>query len=131
MPRNVRRFAWLWIVSFVVGLLTVLVPPPLTSVEVGLGATQNMESAFILGTAVVLFLILSPFFWLAVWRHKNWARWVLLLAFVASLPFLFLNPRISYSHNLLLVAATMTSAAIEALAFIFAFTGDARPWFRK
>ena len=85
---------------------------------------------FVAGTMVLIFSVLLPFFWLAVWRRKNWARWVLLLAFAISVPFQFVNPS-GIKFGLPLEVVSTFSTAIEALAFVFIFTGDARPWFHK
>ncbi|MBS0276754.1 MAG: hypothetical protein JSR81_03965 [Proteobacteria bacterium] len=129
MPRNVRLFAWLWMISFVVGSLGFQVPP-LTPKEISLGATLGLKEVFVYGSVIVFFLILLPFYWLAVWRRKNWARWVLFIVFVISLPALFMGPSMPNFHDPLVAMTVIASLVIEALGFVFVFSGDAQDWFR-
>ena len=130
MPKNIRRFVWLWVASFVLAPLALFFPPTLTPQEIQVGMTQNMVevvSAVLLVLDLVIFL---PFFWLVVWRQKSWARWVLFVPFVVSLPLGFaINA--SLPDSLLLNLSAVPSAATLALAFYFLFTGDARAWFQK
>jgi hypothetical protein len=80
---------------------------------------------------VVLMAILLPFFWLAVWRRKNWARWVLLVLFAISLPGLFLDPEPFVRDHLPSTIIGFGATFVEIIAFFFLFTGDAKPWFRR
>jgi hypothetical protein len=73
---------------------------------------------------------LLPFFWLAVWRRKNWARWILFVLFVAPMPILFLDPFLFRHDHLPMFIAASSSFFAEAMAFFFIFTGDAKQWFQ-
>jgi peptidoglycan/LPS O-acetylase OafA/YrhL len=87
--------------------------------------------------SAIIFAILFPFFWLAVWRRKNWARWLLLVAFVAaSGVYLITAPRSVEDPNWLhmpplLILFDSLSILCGAAAFYFLFTGDSQAWFRS
>jgi hypothetical protein len=70
-----------------------------------------------------------PFFWLVVWRRRSWARWVLLLSFVPDIPLWFADPQGLEPDHMPLTVLLIVSTLVEAMAFYFLFTGDARPWF--
>jgi hypothetical protein len=137
MPTNVRRFVWLWLGSFVLALIAIpFLPPPNPSV-LDLGITRAAEMRLAADVSAIIFAIFLPFFWLAVWRRKNWARWVLLVAFVAANGvFLIPAPRSVADPNWLhmpplLILFTSLSTLTEASAFYFLFTGDAQAWFSR
>ena len=88
MPANIRRFVWLWLGSIVIALITIPLLPPPSSSELELGVTRPLQMAAAVGVLAILVAVALSFFWLAVWRRKNWARWLLLVAFVASIPLL-------------------------------------------
>jgi len=128
MPANVRRFVWLWWSSIVIALIAIPLLPPPSSSELELGVTRPILMAISAGVAVTLVAAALPFFWLAVWRRKNWARWLLLVAFVASIPLCFVDvPSLAPS----VIVLEWLSLLSEAAAFYFLFTGDARAWFRR
>jgi hypothetical protein len=137
MPTNVRRFVWLWLGSLVLSLISVLFLPPPNPWVLDFGITRSAEMRLAADVLAITFAILFPFFWLAVWRRKNWARWVLLVAFVAANGiFLIPIPRAvddpSWLHMPpLLILFGALSFLTEAAAFYFLFTGDARAWFRS
>lgn len=125
MPKNVRRYAWLTVVAFLIGLVGT---PP---VWVASWTPRPVVTQLVvLVVATLSFLAINlPFFWLAVWRGKNWARWVLLLLFVASVPFVFVHWQ-GMLYPAAGFAVALLSTLVQALALYFLFTGDARPWFR-
>jgi hypothetical protein len=129
MPKNVRRFAWLWWISNLLGACVVPFAMP-TNPELtkeGFSSSSQMEIGFI--GIVVFVAIMVPFFWLAVWRGKNWARWVLLVVFAAlTIASLFAPDHID---NRFAEVANYASWLTLAASFFFLFTGDARPWFKK
>jgi hypothetical protein len=128
MPANVRRFVWLWWSSIVIAFIAIPLLPPASSSELELGVTRPILMAISAGVAVTLVAVALPFFWLAVWRRKNWARWLLLVAFVASIPLGFVDvPSLAPS----VIVLEWLSLLSEAAAFYFLFTGDARAWFRR
>ncbi|MGO9135177.1 MAG: hypothetical protein ACLP8A_14190 [Methylovirgula sp.] len=130
MPRNIRRFAWLWILSAVMGFAGIALAPPEPAFT-KLGATPSMQMGMMAVGGTIIFLILLPFFWLTVWRRKNWARWVSLVLFVISLPALFIDPNWFQADHLPSNVLACGLTLMESLAFVFVFTGDARPWFKS
>ena len=125
MPKNVRRFAWLYWAAFLIVLIGV---PPLWVASWTAHAVIT-QLIVVAATALISAVIFFPLFWLAVWRRRNWARWILLLAFVASVPFGFVNwpgERLPVAG----IGVTLLSNLVAALAFYFVFTGDARAWFQ-
>jgi hypothetical protein len=128
MPTNVRRFAWLWWASSAIALIEIPLMPPPSSSELRIGMTRSIQMGIEAGVVAILVAALLPFFWLAVWRRKNWARWLLLVAFVASMPLSFVHiPNLAPS----VIVLEWLSLLSEAAAFYFLFTGDARAWFRR
>jgi hypothetical protein len=130
MPRNVRLFAWLWLGSNLTAIpeLFLVPPPPPEAVELGL--TQPVEMV-IGGVGIIIAAACTlPFFWLAVWRRKSWARWVLLISFITDMPLWFLDPQLLQPDHMALNLLLLISTLVEAAAFYFLFTGDARRWFQ-
>jgi hypothetical protein len=126
VPANVRRFAWLYWTS---ALIAIIGAPPLW-VESWTARTALFQLAGVAGATLLFAAIFLPIFWFAVWRRQNWARWLLLLAFVASVPFSFLPPS-EARFPLAIIGIGILSNLVEACAFYFMFTGDARPWFNR
>ena len=135
MPTNVRRFVWLWWGSVGIALAGVPLTPSTNSSELlALGLTRADVMAIQVGSAAIIIALLLPFFWFAVWRRKNWARWVLLVAFAVSVPIslglMALNPTFS-PEDIPQTGIEFVSLLIEAAAFYFLFTGNARAWFER
>jgi hypothetical protein len=129
MPKNVRRFAWLWWTSNLLGacLVPFVMPTSPELTKAGFSSSFQMEIGFI-GVAVFV-AIMVPFFWLAVWRRKNRARWVLLVVFAAlAITSLFAPDHIG---NRFAEVANFASWLTLVASFFFLFTGDARPWFNR
>ena len=131
LPRNVSIFAWLWWASFIIGVAEVFLMPSPDSDAVRRGFTAPVQAVFTLVLLTILLVIFLPFFWLAVWRRKNWARWILLCAFVISLPLLFVDKDAFRQDHLPLTLASFFGSLIEIVAFVLLFTGDAKAWFGK
>jgi|SRR5580704_2508130 hypothetical protein len=138
MPTNVRRFVWLWWGSFVIALIEIPLMPPPSASELRLGVTRSGEMAIAAGLVAILLAVILPFYWLAVRRRKNWARWVLLVTFVSGNALFFVpfpspppgvDPSWLHTPPSVIVVACL-SLITEAAAFYFLFTGDARAWFR-
>ncbi len=126
LPKNVRRFAWLYWAA----ALIIIIGEPFAWLN---KSPLNSVLAAVEGDVIYTFflsLIFVPFFWLAVWKRKNWARWVLLAASVVSLPFGVIN-----FHGSLLpltsISLGLLSSLVDVLAFYLLFTGDARAWFNQ
>ena len=130
MPANVRRFLILWWAAFLIGAAEIPLTPP-NSTLADFGVTAAAQTGFaVAGTALSL-LTLLPFLWFAVWRRRNWARWVLLVSFIISLPLEFFDPSVWSGDQLLLTGMALLSTLAAGAAFWFLFTGDARPWFAE
>jgi hypothetical protein len=138
MPTNVRRFVWLWWGSFVIALIEIPLMPPPSASELHIGITRSVLMVTAVGVVAILLAVILPFFWLAVWRRKNWARWLLLVTFVAGNALFFVHPGppppgvdVSWLHvPPSVVVVGCLSLLTEAAAFYFLFTGDAQAWFR-
>ena len=128
MPTNVRRFLWLWCVAFLIGSAEIPLTPPNTELQ-DFGITPSLQLALTAATTALSLATLLPFLWFAVRRRKNWARWVLLVSFIISMPLVFLDPAVFSGDQLPLTVLEFLSIFAEAVAFYFLFTGDARPWF--
>jgi hypothetical protein len=140
MPINVRRFVWLWLASIVISLVDFSLFPPPSSSELHLGMTRSIQIEILAGGAALWVAVRLPFFWLTVWRRKNWARLLLLVVFVAGSVFSFVfyfvhpNPPPGIDPSWLHMPPSMIVVGwlgqlTEAAAFYFLFTGDAGPWF--
>lgn len=129
LPRNVKWFAWLWIASFLLSFpeLFLLPQQPVELARIGLSRPAYIK--LIIAGLLLFTAILLPFFQLAVWKRRNWARWVLLLGFAVPLPLLF-HSEMFQSDQLLMTIYDFAVTALEGVGFYFLFTGDARPWFR-
>jgi hypothetical protein len=127
MPTNVRRFVWLWCASIALGALAV----PMLRLPIPSEVPRPFVLGVIAGVLAIEFALFLPFFWLAVWRRKNWARWVLLAGFVSGIPLLFVGPGSLYQQNPAVNGIALLSFLVEASGFYFLFTGNARPWFRQ
>jgi hypothetical protein len=131
LPRNVNRFAWIWIISFLLEFPDIFLTPSVLVERARIAHHWSGEVKLFIGTMFLVLAIQFPFFQSAVWGRKNWARWVLLLAFAASLPFMFLEPRMFREDYLPQTLYGFAATLLEAVGFYFLFTGDARPWFGR
>jgi hypothetical protein len=140
MPTNVRRFAWLWWGSFGLTILAVALLPPPSPSELPLGMTRSIQMGIYAGVATIWLAVTLPFFWLAVWRRKNWARWMLLMEFAAGTAYsIFLSfvppippPGVDPFWRHMPpsgIVVQWLSLLAEVAAFYFLFTGNAGPWF--
>jgi hypothetical protein len=125
LPSNVARFELLMYLSLGIG---VIVSTLQWSQTVAMSAPLGGAGFAIFVQAFVLaFMVL--FIWLVARRHKNWARWLLLILFVLGLPFYFrvlgqmlrLNPT---AGNL-----SVVQVLAQTVAQFLIFTGNARDWF--
>lgn len=77
----------------------------------------------------VLILAFVGLVWLAAHRRKNWARMVLLAALALSV--LSIAGALRIAGWQFTTVVDVVSALLTALGLYFAFTGDARDWFRS
>lgn len=129
MPKNVRRFAWLWWLHILIALGALALLPP-SSFMSKLGVTPPMQMGMSGFGTIVITLVLLPF-WFAVRKGRNWARWVLFAAFAISISNLFLDPTGYQAAFLPLTGVRILSLLVNAAAFYFVFSVEARPWFNR
>jgi hypothetical protein len=127
MPKNVRRFIWLWVGSALVAIVSIPIQPQEPRLQAAIGYTAYV--AALIAGEFVGGLVLVPFVWLAAWRRANWARWLLGVGNLLVLPLFFAVPITFYTQHPLATACTTISAVMEYLGVLLLFVGDARPWF--
>ncbi len=80
-------------------------------------------------TFLIAFMVL--FIWLIARRHKNWARWLWFVLYIAGFPRWVKN----FGQMLLFspVAGILSFAAVllQMVALVLIFTGNARAWFEQ
>jgi len=130
MQKGVRLFGWLWCahVFIAVGGMVLL---PASALELKMGVTRDIQIGMSSFGTIVLTLLLLPFFYFAVWRRQEWAKWVLFAAFVLSILNFLLDATEWQAAFLPLTAVEFTSLIVEAAAFYFLFISDGPAWFRK
>lgn len=119
MPKNVRRFEFLMYAALAVVIASFAWEWPVNP----LFEYPLVIGVFLLWWSFIIFLI-----WQAARWRKNWARWVLFSLFILETAIMALSSvqTLAAGTNL-----QLSAHALEGLAYFFAFTGDARPWFRK
>ena len=121
MPKNIRRFAWLWGAACLVGSTWFLLP------HQRLSPPRNLSVPALIALVAVAFAISLFLFWETVWRRKNYARWALFALFALALPKQIIYATLE--HSALQMAVRFVVLLLEAAAFFFVFTGDAKAWF--
>ena len=123
MPRNVRLFERLWYVSLGIGLLILAIDfRSLTS----LATPVYVAVVQIVSFALVVFLV-----WLIARRRVGWLRWLLLLLFLAGLPFAVQNIAAIFLRATAVGVLLCLQAGLQVVGLYLIFTGDAKPWFRN
>lgn len=117
MPNNVRRFEFLSYLAC--GIFITTLPFVETSLTLIIFLGNLAWCLF------VIFLI-----WSAARRHRNWARWTLIILYLLELIELPFWGKY-YDWTPLLILLRFSINAIEAAAIYLIFTGDSRPWFRS
>ncbi len=149
MPSHVRIFFWLGVcailysVSFTAWFLMFPSQETITVMARLPPAFRAFTEHAILRNTIVFTalwaVVPSVLLWLAAFRRQNWARWgyaalfafhkimpwVVALAYFRRVPHTFDFPLRDWSDPMALVSNALVLAAIA-----FAFTGNARDWFR-
>lgn len=134
-PLSVKRFERLIYLSTAVTLFSAPFRPDVTDAFTEV-FDQVPRSVFALFVGVVLsltLLTLGPvllLIWLAARRHKNWARWSLLVFFVATPFFLFWQPLQFDRAHAFATSTDILAIVLEAAAYCFAFSPSANAWYR-
>ena len=121
VPRNILRFEILLYLSLLIDALSFLFRDVPADVSDSTLMATNVASA-------CLILLFFALVWLAARRHKNWARWMLLIALVLSTVSLaaVVGQEGWQIENLI----DLVSSGLTALGLFFSFHGDAQGWFR-
>ena len=122
LPKNVFRFEVLLYASLMLDALSVAVQdrtPTSTMSE------QTITANTVLAGGMILLLLY--FVRLAARQHKNWPRWVLVVALVLSVLSLF--PVIGERGLELDSVIEIVSCALTTAGLYYSFTGDAQGWF--
>lgn len=122
VPRNVLYFEVLLYASLMLDALSV-------AFEDRTPTRERTEQAIMTGTllSAVMIMVFVYVVWLAAQRHKNWARWVLVVALALSVP--SLGVRINEVGLALDSAIEIVSCVVTAVGLYASFTGDAKGWF--
>jgi hypothetical protein len=68
--------------------------------------------------------------WLVARRHKNWARWILLVLSVSGIPSEIGVIRHLFSFAPVAGVLSLVQNSVQAIALVSVFTGNARDWFK-
>jgi hypothetical protein len=133
MPKNLIRFERLMYLALAISV-----------VSTGLGIIQEaradwarfVASARYLPLALAGISVIGLLIWFTARRRKNWARWCLTALFILNISFLLSNVVFPQSRSMFGASATTSNISIveyvvQATAFYFAFTGDARQAFNS
>ncbi len=118
-PRSMLIFVYLLAASLALGLLTV-------------AATYSAQAQLLSLPEIVLPEVMTiaffgVFIWLAAFRRKQWALWVLLI--VCSARLLFFLPSFLYVPRWVQVV-TVAYFGLQAVAFWFAFRASSWRWYK-
>jgi hypothetical protein len=86
--------------------------------------------AFVLTIQASVFAIVVLFIWLIARRRANWARWALLIMFLAGMVFYIPTLGQMLRTSPLSAILSIIQYFIEGLALYLVFTGNAVAWFR-
>jgi hypothetical protein len=125
LPLNVARFEQLMYLSLGIGAIVTMLRWNQTVALAG--PVGGASFVLFVDTFVLAFMVL--FIWLVARRHKNWARWSLLITFILGLPAGLLALGSMPFHPIAGVLS-LAQVALQAIALILIFTGSARAWFR-
>lgn len=128
VPRRVNIAVWLIVAEFSLGLLMNLV---VWSGVVAIGPQAGGDPGQVLGGAAT-FLLFMAMAW-KIHQGRNWARWI--YAVVTGLGVVGLFISIAFAGTMLRLpalfwAGSVTQTALEVVAAVMLFTGDAARWFR-
>ncbi len=123
IPKDVLRFEVLLYLSLLLDALSA------AFFGVGTDETSEATRQFLNLLSAVIIAGLFVLVWLAARRQKNWARWTLFGFFVLT-AVLYLGSSRDMTFGLRTVI-DLVSLALSAVAFFFAFTAEARLWFKS
>lgn len=119
-PRNLAWFARLAYAALGLGIVV-------SALEYDHVAALADPKAILVTTGIVFLL-----FFLLVWqtqRGRNWARWLYLVLFVIGIPFYLPQLVDLFERNAFAGALSLLQFAMQVVALVLVFTGDAKPFF--
>jgi branched-subunit amino acid permease len=123
LPKNVFYFEVMLYLSLMLDALSIAFQDRTPDFDI---SETTIAAANIV--AACLLLLFVYLVWLGAHRRKSWPRWVLLASLVFSVLSLF---QILGSDGLQFDSAIeVISCALTAAGLYFAFTGDAKDWFK-
>jgi hypothetical protein len=123
LPKNVFYFEALLYMSLILDALSIAFQD--RTPDAGMSESTVMAANFVAACMLLFFVWLV---WLAAYRHKSWPRWVLSVSLVFSMLSLL---QVLGTYGLQLDSAVeIVSCTLTGLGLYFAFTGDARDWFK-
>lgn len=125
MPSNVKLFLILNYLSIAIGVVQTALN--FSQIMAASGSTASFGiTVQVLTIGILLTIISVAGFW-----HQNWARWLLLVLFVAGLPVYFLTAWKTVTSFPFGMIVGLVQILMQATGFFFIFTGNARPWFKR
>jgi hypothetical protein len=125
MPSNVVWFERLMIGSVIAGFIGVL----LLWQRVPAGSATDIVVALIL--IVVNFGLLLLLIWIVARRRKGWVRYVIGALFLLGLPYAVRDLPSELSAQPVEGALSALRIALQAVALVLVFIGNARAWFAR
>ena len=119
LPSNVARFEQLMYLALGLAVIE-------TILERDRFLAQNGGVPLLVSVAWYVYGFVALCIWQAARERKNWARWVLLILFAATLP-ASLETGLTLTEAILRVAQFFLVVA----ALFLIFSGNARPWFDR
>lgn len=126
MPSNVSNYLWLSVLNLAIGLVAIYFNFDEAVAKMPIAnASQIMIGIYVVTYAISIGLIAA-----VVWGRQNWARWVQLVFYLLGLLGMAIGFRKMLENSSFQIGVTLISLAITAVALIFIFTGNAKPWFQ-
>ncbi|MET0970836.1 MAG: hypothetical protein ABWY18_16685 [Tardiphaga sp.] len=123
LPKNVFYFEVLLYASLMLDALSIAFQD--RTPDANLSDSTIGAATIVAACMLLLFVYLV---WLAAHRRKSWPRWVLSASLVFSVLSLF---QVMGADGLQFDSAIeIVSCALTAAGLFYAFTGDAKPWFK-
>jgi hypothetical protein len=119
-PRSMLMFVYLLAASLALGLFTIAATYS--------AQAQLLSLPEIVLPEVITIALFGVFIWLAAFRRKQWALWVLLIFCAAR--FVFFVPSFLYVPRWVQIV-TAVYFGLQGVAFWFAFRATSRRWYAR
>lgn len=123
LPKNVFYFEVLLYMSLILDAVSIAFQDRTPDLDIT--ETTIMAANVVAACMLLLYVWLV---WLAAYRRKNWPRWVLVVSLAFSVVSLFQvmgDNGLQFDSAIEIISCTLT-----AFGLYFAFTGDAKAWFK-